>query len=230
MTQKYNNKKIIIECLELLDKGYDLKYCLRKYKGHEKQIRKYFSIVKDLKEIRKIKPPADFKANVINKTYNNIGKRYKVKPFKKLLKPAIIFISIFLLFIFSSTGIIYASQESIPGEALYTVKRGTEDFQLLLYPENKEARLHFKFLNRRLEEAEILLSQETPKKENVNMLINEISKGYQNCKQHSCFMGNEEEIITKGINNINNKYQNKYGQKIQFKQQGNSNNKKSIQN
>ncbi|MFO7929305.1 MAG: DUF5667 domain-containing protein [Candidatus Humimicrobiaceae bacterium] len=214
MDKDNNNKKIILNCMRLLDTGHDLEYCLHKYPNHQDQIRKYFGLISSLGNLKKVKPAAAFKANLLNKIYENVREEeYRPKTMTRLLKPAVIFISVFLLFIFSSAGVLYASQASLPGQPLYSVKRSAEDLELFFYPSYREGRLHFKFLNKRLIEARALLESKTPEKENISYLLDEIMKEYRNCRQHNYFGGYGEEQIVQDIDEIYNRYQKRFGQK-----------------
>ncbi len=200
--------------MRLLDKGHDLEYCLHKYPDHQGQIRQYFGVIDSLENLKKVKPAAAFKTNLLNNIYDNIREEeYRPKTTVRLLKPAVIFISVFLLFIFSSAGVLYASQDSLPGQPLYIVKRSAEDLELFFYASDREGRLHFKFLNNRLTEARALLESESPDKEDVSYLLDEIIEEYRNSRQYSYFGGYGEEQIVQDINEIYNRYQKRFGQK-----------------
>lgn len=63
------------------------------------------------------------------------------------------------LFAVVSTGVVSASESSLPGEPLYTVKRLAENVQLALTPASERTSLHLEFAEERLEEIEDLGQQ-----------------------------------------------------------------------
>lgn len=57
------------------------------------------------------------------------------------------------------TGLVSASQNAVPGDALYPAKRAIEDIQLLLTPHGAELELHLAFARERLRETDTLISK-----------------------------------------------------------------------
>jgi hypothetical protein len=69
-------------------------------------------------------------------------------------------IAILLIVALAGTGVAYASQGSIPGDALYPVKRGLERVRLsLARDEGTQGRVHLTFADRRMEEATLMVKQ-----------------------------------------------------------------------
>ncbi|NPA05815.1 MAG: hypothetical protein GXO54_00190 [Chloroflexi bacterium] len=56
-------------------------------------------------------------------------------------------------------GVVYAAQDALPGEPLYSVKETVEEVQLLLADPVEDVQLHLDFAARRLEEAQQLLQE-----------------------------------------------------------------------
>ena len=91
-----------------------------------------------------------------------------------------IFLAFIVISVFSFSGTLFASQDSLPGETLYPLKRSFEEFRLNIYPEDFKGGLHLKFLNNRIEEAEILLDMENGTDPAfIEELISEMERQYQ---------------------------------------------------
>ncbi len=220
-------EKIFNRCLKLISSGHSIQYCLKKYSRYKDMLEEYFETMKYLENLKNIKPKdtniesnldkiyKSVKNSTSQDTYINKSKTTAPRSGRRisLLKPAVVFITVLVVAIFSFAGTVYASQDSLPGENLYPVKRAAESIQLFFYPESKKGQLHFKLLNNRIYEADRLMeSSQDSDIELIEELLLEIDEEYNQCKKYSFFeAGNEEETINT-INNIKNKYSNKYGQ------------------
>ena len=160
-----DRKKEIIfnKYISLINKGYSLKYCETKFKKYKSILEEYLPIIERIKKLKRNNISNTFSQNTLNRIYNDksikdIQTPYKSKTNKThaILKPAIIFLSVFIFFSFSFTGIAFASQGSLPGEFLYPVKRTAENIKLFIYPESKKNIIHYELLNNRLNEAKLL--------------------------------------------------------------------------
>ena len=128
-----------------------------------------------------------------------------------LLKPAMIFLVFLVLAIFSFTGTLFASQDTVPGQVLYPLKRSFEDLKLSVYPESKKDSLHFQFLNNRIDEANTILGSDDHSAGTlVEGLIGEIENEYRMCKQYNCFSTGDEDRVLGSIENIKNRYRYRY--------------------
>jgi len=220
-------EKIFGKCLKLISRGYSIQYCLKKYSRYKDTLEEYFKTIKYLENLKNIKPKDINIKSSLNKIYSSAKNSAEPDMGKtksktaapgsgrrvSLLKPAIVFITVLVVTIFSFAGTVYASQDSLPGENLYPVKRTAESIQLFFYPESKKGQLHFKLLNNRIYEADMLMeSGQDSGIELIEELLLEIDEEYYQCKKYNFFeAGDEEETVTT-INNIKNKYRNKYGQ------------------
>ena len=84
---------------------------------------------------------------------------------------AAIIIAILLAVSALGGGTVYASQDSLPGDALYPVKLGTEQARLVLTPSDAaKVGLQLTFANSRLEEMSALVEKGKPEK--VNIAVN----------------------------------------------------------
>jgi hypothetical protein len=213
-------QRIIDKCHKLMEKGCGPGYCLERFRDFDKEIRDYFSIAKDIGRLGKKEPSKGF----TNRSLDSIISRAEseeaseaiaplpVSPGRLILRPAIIFIAFIVISVFSFTGALFASQESIPGETLYPLKRSFEQFQLNIYPESMKGGLHLRFLGNRIEEAEILLAAENGADLLlIEELISDVDRHYQSCSQYDCIGPGYEDDILDSINSIKNRYRNMYG-------------------
>ena len=222
-------EKIIYKCLLLIEKGYSLDECINKFEGRRDEITEYFKTIKNIKDLEVVMPEKDYRKNSLEQIIGEAKRRERIssekaasvaamkrnKPTAKkrlLLRPAMIFLVFLILTTFSFAGTLFASQETVPGQVLYPVKRSFEDFKLIVYPESKKDGLHFQFLNNRIDEANTLLESGDPDTGIfVEDLIEEIDKEYNMCRQYNCFSTRDEDGILNSINNIKNRYGYRYG-------------------
>ena len=214
-------EKIFNKCISLIDKGYSIKYCLEKYSDCRKELEEYFATVKELGKLKEVKPDSKYITNSLNKIYSStetkeikVPKTDRIRVGAAILKPALIFLAVFVFIGFSFAGTAYASQDSIPGEILYPVKRSTEDIRLLLYPESMKGSLHYQFLNNRVLEADILLETgESLDIEIIEELLEEADGEFWECKRYGYFNSSSEEDTAKMMEKVRQKYQNRYRKK-----------------
>jgi Domain of unknown function (DUF5667) len=227
-------QKIIDKCHILIKKGYSIDYCLSRYKDCRQEIKDYFTAAESLDKLREVRPGKNFSENSLDLIISRARRRERIAGAKQghstvpvrrlILRPAMIFLLIFMLAVFSFSGTLFASQESIPGEALYPLKRSFENFRLNIYPENLKDGLHLQFLNNRISEADALLEEEN--KDDAILLeelIIDIDKQYRACKRYDCINPGNENVILDSIDSVKNRYQKKYGKNIQNKDQDKSN-------
>lgn len=227
---QYNDKKIekiFNRCLRLINKGYSVEYCLGKYNRYRGELEEYLNIISNLKNIKNIEPEGKNTRSILERIYSSVSngaeqdeheiKSNAIVPHYSMrasfLKPVTVFVMVLVLAIFSFTGTVYASQDSLPGENLYPVKRTAENIQLFFYPESKKGQLHFNFLNNRIYEASTLMEADKDgNAELIKELLLEVDEEYRKCKKYDFFkIANEEDTLTI-INNINSRYRNKYEQ------------------
>ncbi|MBU4449807.1 MAG: hypothetical protein KKE35_00750 [Actinobacteria bacterium] len=235
INNKAINDKVIKKFLNLLDKGYGLEYCLEKFSPYRKDLESYLKILKGLENLGSIKNDEKLEDSILEKIYqsnNQPGKipennydvsRIRVRP--AFLKPAIIFLSVFVFFTLSFAGTVYASESSLPGEALYSVKRTYEDAQIVFTPYSNEGKLYFSFLNKRIFEADNLLNRDDAiNEEAVENLLGEIDFNYGKCLEHKSFGKNDGERIGKFINGLRETFQKRRGANCNsYGQQANDN-------
>ncbi len=221
-------EKIIYKCLFLMEKGHSLDECINKFEDHRDEISEYFKTIKNIKSLEVVMPEKDYRKNSLAQVIGEAKRRENISSEKAasaaamkwdmstakkrlILRPAMIFLVFLVLSTFSFAGTLFASQETVPGQVLYPLKRSFEDFKLIVYPENKKDGLHFQFLNNRIYEANTLLESDDPDTGIfVGDLIDEIDEEYYTCRQYNCFSTRDEDMILDSINNIKNRYRNRY--------------------
>ena len=198
-------KKLLEKCFVLIKKGYSVRYCLSKYKKHRKELEGYLYDIVNLRENIPVKLEKDYLENNLYKIYDKLKNeaveqnsdiRYK-KPL--ILRPAIIFLSILFVILLSFSGVIYASQSSIPGNTLYLIKKSVEDIKLITYPESLKGALHYKILKSRIYEAAVLLKIKNGDNLVINDIIDEIDSVFIQCQEYSYFGNNTEEETSPDI-------------------------------
>ena len=213
-------QRIIDNCHNLLGKGYSLDQCLEKFSGFDREIRDYFSIAEDIKKLKKLSPSKEFTKHSLESVISRAGSRdasEKITPAalslrRLILRPAMIFMAFIVISVFSFAGTLFASQDSIPGETLYPLKRSFEQFQLNIYPESMKGGLHLRFLGNRINEAEILLAAENDIDPSlIDELIVEMDRQYRSCSQYDCMDAVHEDDILDSIDSIKNRYRSRYG-------------------
>jgi hypothetical protein len=218
-------ERIFNRCLKLISRGYSIQYCLKKYSRYKDTLEEYFETIKYLESLKNIKPKDINIKSSLDKIYKSVKNSTRLdKDISKsktaalysgrrisLLRPAVVFIMVLVVVIFSFAGTVYASQDSLPGENLYMVKRAAESAQLFFYPESKKGQLHFKLLNNRIHEADRLIKTgQDGNTELIKGLLLEIDEEYNQCKKYNFFKTVDEEETVTTINSIKNKYRNKY--------------------
>ena len=221
-------EKVIYKCLMLMEKGHSLDECISRFKGHRDEITEYFKTIKNIKGLEVIMPEKDYQKNGLTQIMGEAKRREMIssekadaaaaikrsKPGAKkrlLLRPAMIFLVFLVVSVFSFSGTLFASQETVPGQVLYPLKKSFEGFRLIIYPESQKDYLHFQFLNNRIDEANILLeSDKSDADVLVDDLIIEIDMEYQMCRQYNCFSTRDEDSVINSINNIKNRYRSRY--------------------
>jgi hypothetical protein len=192
------NKKILKKFLSLLDKDYKMDECLEQFPDHRDELIGYYEMIGRLKDLQALNVKEDYlkqnlkdiyaKARIENlKDQNHITKKdlFLIRLRPAFLKPLSIFLSVFVFFSFSFAGTVYASTDTVPGETLYTVKRASESIQIAFTPYDSEGNLYFKFLTRRLNEADVLLQ----KSDDISLsfagdLLTDIDFSYGKCLEH----------------------------------------------
>lgn len=159
---------ILAQCIEEVKSGNtSASDCLIRYADLRGELEPLLRIALSIKEPTDIKPSDSFKIRAkvnlmeyihANQPENKISRSiHKVDISRvwkaKWLKAVTVVVAAILVISALGVGTAYASQDSIPGDLLYPVKLGTEQFQRILTTEDiNKVSLELKFTNCRLEE------------------------------------------------------------------------------
>jgi len=154
--------KIIDECLEAISEGQlTEENCLNRYPALKNDLMDVFFVVKlvkefDYPELSSLKKGQN-KNNLLFKLAdrnNDVTKplqvRYRWQNMKRRFSMSWIIIVTTILSLISGTGVVYASNSSLPGETLYPLKTWVEEAQLTLAPDSLDVFLLKKFSNNRI--------------------------------------------------------------------------------
>ena len=163
---------ILDECLDRIQaQGLSVEECLASYPEAAEELRALLSLASDLQQsLGPTNPRPDFVASSSTRMANRLraraSRRHSQKPEPRrpahrwLPRPAYALASLALVLALlgSGVGVVAASASSLPGDALYGVKRAGEQVRLALSitPEGDQALL-LSFADERLEEAELLI-------------------------------------------------------------------------
>ncbi|MCL6087547.1 MAG: hypothetical protein M1475_03975, partial [Actinobacteria bacterium] len=212
-------EKILNKCMILISKGYNVDFCLNKFKKYKDILEEYLAIYGKLKKATNFELDKNFLEDTLDKIYAHSSEKYNIsvsKPRRNFeLKPAILLSVVIVIISFSFVGIMFASQNSVPGEILYPVKRIVENFELSVYPESHMGPLHFDLLNNRLYEANKVVGSAIYNKDTVNSLLTEVDYEYRQSKKYNYFGNKTEDQILNDIKDIKIRYQKKQVQEQQ---------------
>ncbi len=206
--------KKLVNTLRLSDAHDNAEYCFKRFPEYRNEIIDYFNTIDSLKDLKKNIPEKDATERIFtgifekisaddvsiykDTVHNPLAGKHKIRRsgmFRSgpsFLKPALVFVGVFVVLMLSFAGTVYASDETVPGDILYPVKRTAENIQVAFTPYNKEGELYEEFLGKRLDEAEILLQDEDIIQDSIaDEIVNDIDFAYERCRQHNCFGENE---------------------------------------
>jgi hypothetical protein len=212
-------EKILNKCMILLSKGYDIDFCLKKFKKYKDLIEDYLAVYGKIKKVTDFELDKNFLENALGKIYKHSPEKYDI-PVKKparifVLKPAILSSVVIFIICFSFAGAFFASQNSVPNEMLYSVKRAIENFKLSIYPKSYSGPLHFKLLKNRINEISTVIDSVSYSKEVADNLLSEIDYEFGQSKKYDYFGNQNKDQILNNINTIKIKYLEKYGHEYQ---------------
>jgi hypothetical protein len=165
---------ILIQCVEDIKEGrMDLHGCLDRYPDIRPDLEPLLRIALNIELPENIRPSETFKSRArsaimehvradqagrspVNEfDYSGTGNRW----FAGWRRAAAVAVSVLVLIAAAGTGTAYASQSSIPGDALYTVKLGTEQVRrIFTFDPASEVDLELGFAATRLDELEELVT------------------------------------------------------------------------
>jgi hypothetical protein len=168
-------EQILAECLEAIEENrLSIEQCRTRYPEHWGELRRLLPLILTLRKAPHVVPSFSFRRDARRRLISRLPARlsfpksaWRVPYLSDLLnvlsqqglKPSFQMLAILLVVIFLGTGIgaAYASGDTLPGEALYPIKRTVENLRLLLtFDDAHEARLQIEFAQRRIGEMKIL--------------------------------------------------------------------------
>ena len=168
---------ILVQCIEDIKAGRcSLEDCLARYPSISKQLEPLLRIAVEIREAPDVKPSTAFKVRARVQLMEQIHAKRTAKKSQRFflgsgvrqtwyagwLKTVAIVVAIVLAVSALGAGTAYASQESLPGDALYPVKLGTEQVRRVLTIDDiARVELELTFTDIRLEEMEALTNKDS---------------------------------------------------------------------
>jgi hypothetical protein len=166
---------ILIQCIEDIKMGRSsIEDCLERYPAAREQLEPLLRIALAIQEPPDVKPSPGFKVRSRHQLMEQIHERQGVTrwpsfrydnqmPQRRRFSMARMVVAIALALLALAGGTVYASQGSLPGDALYSVKLTTEQAGMML-PADAAARAEraLKFAERRVEEMTALAGNGRP--------------------------------------------------------------------
>jgi hypothetical protein len=166
-------EEILIQCIDDIKAGRaSLEDCLDRYPDMRQELEPLLKVALSIKEPADIRPSDAFKVRARVNLMEHIhasqsGKKAMRSPSQAVrrgwytgwARVVAIVVAVILTISAAGTGAAFASQSSLPGDTLYSVKLGTEQLQrIVTFDEATEVELELKFTNARLDELEELVS------------------------------------------------------------------------
>lgn len=169
---------ILAESLEALDRGATLENVLARYPEHRAELEGLLKAAHTLQAAPTVAASPLFKKSARARLLRKLSVR-EAKGFSliDLFRPlqrqgAFAFALALALIVVITSGTVFASNNSLPGDSLYGVKRSVENMRAAVSP--NDPALHIEFANERLNEARALI--QLGKVERANQLL----KDYEN--------------------------------------------------
>lgn len=219
------SEKTLKKFLALLDKGQDIQACLDKFPDEREKLMEYVNLINSFKNLENIKPGEEIE----NKSLKNIYSRGRIDSAENMqkmtkkdrllirlrpayLKPLTIFLGTLFFMSFSFGGTLYASSSSVPGDTLYAFKRTSENIHVSITPQKYKGRLYIKLLEKRLSEADIILSEaDYTNTEAANLLLSDIDNTYRQCLQKKYLDNSLDSRMQMRIRGVKEGFKNKCG-------------------
>lgn len=197
-------EEILSTCIEDIREGKaTLESCLERYPSVRDKLEPLLKVALSIQESPDIKPSDAFKTRarvelierihaekVARKSYGSILGNISRPIFSsQLLRTLSISFAVLVFIATSGAGVAYASQDSLPGDNLYSVKLGTEELRRLLESDDiAEVELELSFAETRLREMEKLADSDISKaaipvalyEKNIEMAIEKAGQDEEN--------------------------------------------------
>jgi hypothetical protein len=200
--------ELLDSCLSRLQDGEEItEATLRAFPQHAQDIAPLVEIARQIRLVFPVPAPNEnFRRNSKIRLLNRLratqpptraDKPREAKKERLAWLPARAFVTIFIAFllVISTTGVAWASSDALPGDALYSVKRGVEELRLgITFSESGDAELLNDFTSERMDEIEALilagrdedLTEALQNYEDMlNRLVNQVMENSQSEDQES---------------------------------------------
>jgi len=164
-----NSELVLTKCLEEIRSGKaTLEECLEQYPHLREELEPLLQVALHIRQPAEIEPDPEFKARARARLMNRIvassapksGIRVPGFHFAGLLRPVTAVVSIVLILLIAFTGTAFASQESLPGDLLYSVKTAGEEIRrTFAFNDTTRAGLEMDLAATRLQEMSKLTGQ-----------------------------------------------------------------------
>ena len=169
---------ILVQCIEDIKAGRSsIEDCLDRYPSMREQLEPLLRIALEIREPPDVKPSPSFKVRARVQLMDQIHGRQAVTkwpwfryndqvkpiPYRRRFSMASVILVIVLTLSALGGGTAYAAQDSLPGDALYPVKLGTEQLRMMLPGDDVvKAERALSFAERRVGEMEALAEEGRP--------------------------------------------------------------------
>ena len=152
---------ILAESLEALNRGTTMENILTRYPEHRAELEGLLKAALTLQAAPTVAASPSFKKSARTRLLRKLNARESKRfPLFDLFQPlqrqgAFAFVLALALIVVVTGGTVFASNNSLPGDSLYGVKRGVENMRAAVSP--NDPALHIEFANERLNEARALI-------------------------------------------------------------------------
>ncbi|MFC2044803.1 DUF5667 domain-containing protein [Chloroflexota bacterium] len=170
-------EEILIQCIDDIKSGKaSLQDCLDRHSDMRRELKPLLRVALSIEEPVDTRPSDPFKVRArVNLMEQIYASQTRKRAGRSLFQPGVrhgwytswargvsIAVAVLLCISVAGTGTAYASQSSLPGDTLYSVKLGTEQIQrIVTFDDATEVELELKFTSTRLDELEELASMTT---------------------------------------------------------------------
>jgi hypothetical protein len=197
MNRNKNFENLLNECLERLLKGESLEQVLGDYPAEAAELEPLLRTITAARKVSDIQPRADFKARS-HYAFMAAARELESKPARRSWfkwQPAwSISLAALAVIVLGGGGTVLASNSSLPGDTLYSVKIVSENVQLALSTSDiTKAELNARFADRRTDEIITLAEQNDAK--NVVLAVSNLNNNLSNLNTLAGYTENHDAMV-----------------------------------
>jgi hypothetical protein len=164
---------VFAECLEAIEsRGATIEQCLARYPAHRDELQELFSTFQMIQDTPATSPSPAFKQNARIRLENLLPDRPKPVTFLRSIRRNkrignqsyqrrfsmnwLLIVALLASLFAGGSGVAYAAQDALPGDALYGVKNAVQTVQLTLSGDEGDVDLLLGFMREHIEEIEAL--------------------------------------------------------------------------